>query len=392
MRKGGAKRGGGLLGMDDINVELPWGVDLATGSMIQVLPSVTAVAMKFVFDDVTTKCFQDILWETPATVTQPMVKGSGRFIFTPLMQKARRVAEARASLRTRCEYWYNKYLPGVFSANQFAARFPACEFVTLSKGSPYTDSEERNRYLGLLGLDRTYDAWRCENIPALKLGWRTFLSTGNDYLTLAANEAELAAWAKEHDYPVSPSHFAITRLEEFDDWLVSWSLRGLSEHHFKSVFALRDEALRATKGRWFSRALQRTQAELQQLRPNVVSFAEDVTSMRKGRELLPRTEFRFESLDQQRKSNRELLEQVLERVDFETERLLQGIRSVTDDFMTSVNLRHQAALTWYTLIIVILTVLLLVLEIRSSAEKSQQPATSHTSANGGVGSIPARGS
>src|SRR6059036_2573941 len=87
---------------------------------------------------------------------------AGRLIFTPLMQKRNRMAEARSSLRSRCEYWFTQYLPGVFSANPFAARFPACEFVTLSKGSPFTDSEERNRYIELLGLDRAYEAWRCE--------------------------------------------------------------------------------------------------------------------------------------------------------------------------------------------------------------------------------------
>ena len=348
---------------DSIRADLPRGVDLAIGTMHQVLPSVTAVAMQFVFDEVTNKCLQEVLQETYATELRPIPGSRGRQYMTPRAHKAERLALARASLRSRCEFWFNKYLPGVFSARPFPTRFPACELVTLSKGVPFIDSEERRGYIELLGLDRTWDAWRCEKIPALKLGWRSFQPTGTDYLMMAANEGELAVWAAEHEgYAEIPKLLATSQLG-LDRWLVGWSLRGLLEQHSKSILALRDNALHDATASWFSKALRKTQKELLQLRPDVVSFAEDMSSMKKSGELFRMGEHKFETLSPRGRSNRELLELVLEQASEESERLNQGMRSVTDDFMTSVSLRHQAALTLYTLVIVVLTVVLVILEL-----------------------------
>jgi len=330
-----------------IRARLPRGVDVANATVVQVLPSVVAVTMQFVFDDDTVKCLQEVLQETPATQTLPMESGDGRLLLLPSMQKRDRIAQARVSLRSRCEFWFGKYLPGVFSASPLPVRFPACEFVTFSKGAPFTDTEERNRYIEILGLDRTWEAWKCEQIPGLKLGWRGLESTGSDYLMLAATEADVAAWAKEHQYPETPRFFAMSKLADFDRWLVGWSLRGLLEHHSKSLLELGDKALRVEKARWFSRALRQTQRELLRLRPDVVAFAGDVNDMVLSGELLRMSDYTFVALDP-RSSNRELRELVLQRVHEESHRLNRNIRSVTDDFMTSVNLRHQLALIWYT--------------------------------------------
>jgi len=316
--------------------------------------------MQFVFDDDTTKCLQEILQEAPATQTLPMETGDGRVMILPTTLKQERIAQARGSLRSRCEFWFCKYLPGVFSASPFPVRFPACEFVTFSKGAPFSDTDQRNRYIEVLGLDRTWEAWACEQIPGLKLGWRSQKQTGNDYLMLAANEADVAKWAKEHQYVETPRFFAMSRLDDFDRWLVGWSLRGLLEHHSKSLLELRDKALRYVTARWFSRTLRKTQSELLRLRPDVVAFAGDMNDMGKSGDLVRMSDYKFEALDTQ-SSSRELLELVLQRVHDESERLNRNIRSVTEDFMTSVQVRHQSALTWYTAAIFAFTVVLVFL-------------------------------
>ena len=296
-----------------IRADLPRGVDVANGTVLQVLPSVVAVTMQFVFDDDTTKCLQEILQETPATQTLPMETGDGRLIILPSTQKRDRIAQARASLRSRCEFWFGQHLPGVFSASPFPIRFPACEFVTFSKSVPFTNPEERNRYIEVLGLDRTWEAWKCEQIAGLKLGWRGQEATGSDYLMLAANEADVAAWAKEHQYIETPRFFATSKLIDLDRWLVGWSLRGLLEHHSKSLLELRDKALRDVTARWFSRTLRKTQRELLRLRPDVVAFAGDMNDMGKSGDLVRMSDYKFEALDP-RSSNRELLELVLQGV------------------------------------------------------------------------------
>jgi hypothetical protein len=343
-----------------IRADLPRGVDVANGTVLQVLPSVVAVTMQFVFDDDTTTCLQEILQETPATQTLPMETGHGRLIILPTAQKRDRIAQARASLRSRCEFWFGQYLRGVFSASPFPVRFPACEFVTFSKGAPFSDTVERNRYIEVLGLDRTWEGWKCEQIPGLKLGWRGQQQTGSDYLMLAANEADVAKSAKEHQYIETPRFFAMSRLADFDRWLVGWSLRGLLEHYSQSLLELRDKALRDVTAPRFSRALRKTQRELLRLRPDVVAFAGDVNDMGRSGDLVRMSDYKFEALDT-RSSNRELLELVLQRVHEESERLNRNIRSVTDDFMTSVEVRHQSALTWYTAAIFAFTVVLVIL-------------------------------
>ena len=155
-------------------------------------------------------------------------------------------------------------------------------------------------------------------------------------------------------------------LDEFVQWLAAWSLLGLLRHHSKSVLTLRDNALRDATARWFSKALRQTEHELLRLRPDVVSFVEDMTSEQQTGEILRDAEFKFEAIDTRRASSRELLQLVLDRVQVEAKGLNQGIRTATDDFMTSVNLRHQSALTSYTLAILLLTIVLILVELFGS--------------------------
>ncbi len=164
----------------------------------------------------------------------------------------------------------------------------------------------------------------------------------------------------------------MSKLDDFGRWLAGWSLRGLLEHHSKSLLELRDKAIRDATARWFSRPLRKTQRELLRLRPDVIAFAEDINDMGQSGDLVRMSDYKFEALDT-RSSNRELLELVLQRVHAESERLNKNIRNVTDDFMTSVEVRHQAALTWYTaaifaftVVLVILTGLLIFLEVTRS--------------------------
>lgn len=352
---------------EGVRIELPRGVDRAIGTMLQILPSVTAVVMQFLFDDETVGCLHEILQETHATTTRPLPSG-GYQIITATFQKRDELAAARTSLRRRCEFWFESQLPGVFSASSLQTRFPACEFVTVKKAIPFIDPGpgERRRYMELLGLERTWDAWKCEQIPALKLGSRAFeWPGGGEYLTLAANETELAAWATGQSRPITPSAMAGT-LDEFVQWLAAWSLLGLLRHHSKSVLTLRDHALRDATARWFSKALRQTEHELLQLRPDVVSFVEDMTSEQQTGEILRDAEFKFEAIDTRQASTRELLQLVLDRVQVEAKGLNQGIRTATDDFMTSVSLRHQSALTSYTLAILLLTIVLILVELFGS--------------------------
>ena len=169
--------------------------------------------MQFLFDDETVGCLHEILQETHATTTRPLPSG-GYQIITPTFQKRDELAAARTSLRRRCEFWFESQLPGVFSASSLQTRFPACEFVTVKKAIPFIDPGlgERRRYMELLGLERTWDAWKCEQIPALKLGSRAFeWPGGGEYLTLAANETELGAWATGQSRR-SDSSLAATRI------------------------------------------------------------------------------------------------------------------------------------------------------------------------------------
>jgi len=334
--------------MDGITWELPNGVEFAIPNLHQVMPSVTAVSLQFVFDDATAGCFQEILNETYET-NMRKVGARARQYVTPPTQKAERIEEARQSLRSRCQYWFERNLPGVFCTASHPHSFPACEFVTLSKGLPFTDSEKpRHDYLEILGLDRTWDAWVCQDIPPIKLGWRTLRLWRDEYLLLAVNEGEVAAWGAQHPGSATDGRTLALSQLGLERWLVRWSLRALFSHYGSSVIALRDQALRASSTGVLSRSLRNTQNSLIKLRPDIVAVVEDIESLKEWGGLLRTSEHKCETLNPHG-STKELLQVVLDRVHDEAQRLAMAVRTITDDLLTSVNLRLQRAIAFYTL-------------------------------------------
>lgn len=359
--------------MDGITWELPRGVEFAVANLHQVMPSVTAISVQFVFDDATAGFFQEILAATYETQMRKVGARARQYV-TPPTQKAEKLEEARQSLRSRCQYWFEKNLPGVFSTAPHPHSFPACEFVTLSKGVPFTDSEKpRHDYLEMLGLDRTWDAWGCQDIPPLKLGWRTLRLWREQYLLLAVNEGEVAAWGAKHPGDATDGRTLALSQLGFDRWLVRWSLRAIFSHYGSSLISLRDQALRAASTGVLSRSLRNTQNSLIKLRPDIVAMVEDIESLKEWGGLLRTSEHKFEALNP-RGSSKELLEVVLDRVYDEAERLATTVRTITDDLLTSVNLRLQRAIAFYTLATLFLAVVTAGLQVFGSCAGTKNSA------------------
>src|SRR4029450_12899969 len=100
----------------------------------------------------------------------------------------------RQTARGVATRWMGRYLPGMFAGGLLEGAAPTLDLVLLETVEPLAGdpaSTKSNRgWLELLGLDTSFDAWICQDVPGLKLTvgrpYRTDDATNHRYhLTLA---------------------------------------------------------------------------------------------------------------------------------------------------------------------------------------------------------------
>ena len=172
-------------------VDMPATVAYALATAYRISPSIMCIAVCFVFEDDFSTSFDTALRKSRATYTQP--NSSGFLIITPKFQKTDEVALIRSRISADFTCWFRNNIPGIFASRTIASRVPICEFVTLQKATPFpareNDGTLQPSYLGMLGLDSGWDAWRHSEVPELHFSiQREQRGSLRHYSTLSANE------------------------------------------------------------------------------------------------------------------------------------------------------------------------------------------------------------
>ena len=161
-------------------VHLPDGVSHATIGIHSITPSLFGVVICFIFEEEFSKVFDRSLRKQRRTFTTRT--RTGQRFHPPENQKHDDVRRIRTEISESAAAWFRDNLPGEFASGTLHGDTPTCELVTTREAEPFPTAQERHpsatRYLGVLGLQDSFNVWRCVETPDLKVKLR--LSTNRD--------------------------------------------------------------------------------------------------------------------------------------------------------------------------------------------------------------------
>ena len=154
----------------DRTAELPEKVRYADGGIFSITPSLTCIVMRFVFEDGYECELESALRKERTTFLRSVSRG--HLIFGPRAQKTEEVRSIRYERMVMAMGWFQKNLPGIFSAGLLEGKMPTCELITLRELEPFPSRDEEGRppqYLGILELEFTSSGWASTDVEGLKL-------------------------------------------------------------------------------------------------------------------------------------------------------------------------------------------------------------------------------
>jgi hypothetical protein len=160
-------RGKAIFGADYVEVDLPEGIERASGYLENVTPSLTAVAIQFEVADKARSVLSDSLRADYRTGLQATSRG---WVYrTPENQRREAMLAAVDGLTRECADWLGRHFPGAFASGLLEAGRPSCVFVTTRRTIPLARPSSFTTWLWLTGLDRYHDTWESRAWPGLRL-------------------------------------------------------------------------------------------------------------------------------------------------------------------------------------------------------------------------------
>ena len=169
-------------------VSLPAPVKYANGWMFSLSPTLTCIVVCFGFNEEMSNCYDTSLKSDRETFLTPAAASTS--IHMPIEQKENDIWRLRSEISAMAQNWFREHLPGAFSSQTDELVMPTCELITLSDAIPFPDTDEPTPplYVGLLGLDRHWDAWKYSALPGLRFGVHSRPKEGpKNHATLAIN-------------------------------------------------------------------------------------------------------------------------------------------------------------------------------------------------------------
>ena len=156
--------------MERLRADLPQGVLYANGDVHCITPSLIAIVMEFVLCKEVSHSLDKALRQDRISYVTHLEKGFR--IHNPENQKKNHIAKIRKESSDIVSGWISNNIPGLFSTGLLNGAFPTCEFLSLRKGMPFPTKHEKDegfvKYLWLLGLDNSYDAWKSIHLQGLR--------------------------------------------------------------------------------------------------------------------------------------------------------------------------------------------------------------------------------
>ena len=220
---------------------LPKEAAYAIADLYAVTPSLHCVVVCFVLKEEAAARFDQALRATYRTEAEP-AEGSWQYL-PPDHQKAEQLAEIRWDLLKSVAGWFRKYLPGLCSSGFLYGEMPTCEGITTQVAEPFPTASERGGelalYVSMLGIGQDYGAWRCRDIPAIKMRFPGDTGWGLQYhTTLATKEPTLAGSNVSGQFmdaeEMGPTHTLVS------PWLSTWALIPLTQGYVRLIRDVRD--------------------------------------------------------------------------------------------------------------------------------------------------------
>ena len=238
----GAKLFGAL---DGIETSLPQGVKYATWKMFSLSPSLTCILIAFVFDEQKAATFDAALRSEYQTYLEPLGKASR--IHTPDFQKAAQIRSVRQGISNSITKWFKENIPGLFCSDLLDGKLPTCELLFLTEADPFPPHQNGGtpppRYLQLLGLDATFEAWESTQTTGLK--FKPFYirsQEGQHHSILSVKESAIPDSLVER-YGGEKKRSMFNTLDmNFSEILNLWACISLLEGYTRHLGRIRDSA------------------------------------------------------------------------------------------------------------------------------------------------------
>lgn len=361
--------------------ELPEGVDVVHASILQYVPSTTILALQFLLDADTANALEQPLRESYSTYKERITNGWK--YHNVESQKKLAVELTRESVRTLCSEWVKKYFPGLYSSGQFGESFPSCEIVTFNKSEPYQiiNKKKKGSFLSMLNLDFNHYAWGGKQIPGLYLQYE---ERDNEIykLVLSGNISKILENRDLRGYGSDTREGQILHwLTDIDNTIGIWVLYVIALSYEKQLGVLRDSYgtldfsrldSAASEAQVLDKKLLNLQSNLTPFIHELLSVCNDVYFLHDVYEFIPVAEHRkndrgfFDGLRERLLMLAESLRSNEGQINDISSRKIQLATVISSDNLSKINIRLQRGIFWMTWVLLILTCILVVSEIKDN--------------------------
>jgi hypothetical protein len=186
-------------GLGRIGGDVPDGFKAIKVTLLSVTSTITGAIACFVpTDELAMRLAEELRREQQSAM--PPSPSGGWWIHDVPYRKAAAADTVRQTARGIATRWMSRYLPGMFAGGLLEGAAPTLDLLLLETVEPLAGDPASKKsncgWLELLGLDTSFDAWVCQDVPGLKLTvgrpYRTDDATNHRYhLTLAAQRRQL---------------------------------------------------------------------------------------------------------------------------------------------------------------------------------------------------------
>jgi len=161
------KRGDGVVGPGYVETDLPRRIKRGRGWLLNLSPSLTAVAFHFELTEGSRLFLNDVFRVEYRTAVLHTTGGS---VFRrPENQCVDELRGALDDLTNECGGWIGRHFPGSFGAGLLRGVCPSAIFLTTTATAPFTRPHKFPAWLRILGLDAASEAWDSFDWPGLSL-------------------------------------------------------------------------------------------------------------------------------------------------------------------------------------------------------------------------------
>lgn len=356
---------------------LPSGITAVHASIFQPFPSTTILICQFLLDEDLARSFEQPLSETFKTYKKPISETTISYI-TVADQKQEAVEVMRAYLHSHCTGWMSKYFPGYFSSELGGQLIPSCELILFSECDNFFGQRKSvldPDYLQMLGLHKTHEMWKCDQIPNLfLLLTERIYQTTSGRMILFGNKNRILEGSDLQAYGNRKESQIVNWLSDFDCTIGTWVLGLIAEDFVAEMGRTRDTygSLALADDSPNMKIIRKLDKRLLEFQRNAIPYSHDLASYSKHYGVFLHNVYEFQPVQNWRGNIINLFANTRERLSVSAIQIKEAeeqIRSIathignlisarSNEKLSSSNLRLQKSMFWMTIVIIFLTAIM----------------------------------